>query len=83
MLQLDPILRINEAATARGRKPSTHWADCEDGLCTRAVHTGPNTVGWPSSELAALNRARIAGKSEDEIRELVKLLHAKRMEVAS
>jgi prophage regulatory protein len=30
----------------------------------------------------AINAARIAGKSEAEIRELVKVLHAKRTELA-
>jgi prophage regulatory protein len=35
-------------------------------------------VGWPSPEVDALLSARIAGKSEDEIRALVDRLHAAR-----
>lgn len=35
-------------------------------------------TGWPSSEVAAINAARIAGKSDEEIRELVLKLEAAR-----
>jgi prophage regulatory protein len=38
-------------------------------------------VGWPDYEVRALNAARIAGKTGDEIRELVDRLHAKRPEL--
>ena len=79
-MQLDPILRLRETCTARGRAPSTHWDDITKGLCTHQVRTGPRSVGWPASEIAALNKARIAGKSEDEIRALVKQLEARRQD---
>jgi len=39
------------------------------------------SVGWPSDEVEAINAARIAGKSVDEIRQLVIRLHAKRAEM--
>jgi prophage regulatory protein len=35
-------------------------------------------VGWPASEVAALNAARISGKSNSEIRDLVMKLVAAR-----
>jgi prophage regulatory protein len=35
-------------------------------------------VGWPASEVAALNAARIAGKTDDDIRVLVQTLQAGR-----
>ncbi len=76
----DPLLRLPETCAVRGRGKSTHWADIEDGLCTRGVKTGPRSVGWPASELAALNKARIAGATDDEIRALVKQLEAKRQD---
>jgi prophage regulatory protein len=53
------------------------------GLFTKPVQIGQRSVGWPSSEVQAINAARIAGKSEAEIRELVKRLHAKRLEISS
>lgn len=39
---------------------------------------GPRCVGWPAHEVAALNAARIAGKSDDEIRILVQELESAR-----
>ncbi|MFZ2737159.1 MAG: AlpA family phage regulatory protein [Burkholderiaceae bacterium] len=53
------------------------------GLFTKPVQIGQRSVGWPSDEVQAINAARIAGKSEAQIRELVKVLHAKRTELAT
>ena len=60
-------------------KPSVH-------IETRAGHiTGPVAIGQrqkalPGCEVKAVVRARIAGQSDDEIRELVNRLHAKRVD---
>lgn len=54
-----------------------------DGLLPKMVKIGERAVGLPDYELKAINTARIAGKSKTEIRELVKTLHAKRVEVGS
>jgi prophage regulatory protein len=53
------------------------------GLFTKPVQIGQRSVGWPSDEVQAINAARIAGKSEAEIRALVNRLHAKRTELTS
>jgi len=53
------------------------------GLFPTGVAIGQRSVGWPSEEVQAINVARIAGKSETEIRELVSRLHAKRTELAT
>jgi prophage regulatory protein len=45
------------------------------------VAIGQRSVGWPDDEVRALCAARIAGKTEGEIRELVSRLHAKRSEL--
>jgi prophage regulatory protein len=52
------------------------------GMFTQPVQIGQRSVGWPSNEVQAINAARIAGKSETEIKELVNRLHAKRTELA-
>ena len=49
-----------------------------DGLWPKAVSIGPRSVGWPSNEVEAINNYRIAGASDEQIRELVLRLHAKR-----
>jgi prophage regulatory protein len=43
---------------------------------------GARAVGWPANEVAALNAARISGKSDSEIRDLVVKLEAARKTVA-
>ena len=51
-----------------------------DGLWTRPVRLSARAVGWPSEEVAAICKARIAGKSDDEIRALIDRLHSQRVE---
>ena len=50
------------------------------GTFTKPVKIGERSVGWPSEEVQAINAARIAAKSDAEIRELVNRLHAKRVQ---
>ncbi len=50
------------------------------GLFTKPVNIGQRSVGWPDDEVKALCAARIAGLSDDEIRDLVNTLHSKRAE---
>ena len=49
------------------------------GLFTKPVAIGERSVGWPDYEVEAINQARIAGKCNDEIRDLVNCLHAQRI----
>lgn len=58
---------------------ATVYGDIHAGLFTVPVAIGQRAVGWPDHEVAAINAARIAGKSEDQIRELVTKLHNARM----
>lgn len=48
------------------------------GLFTTGVSIGQRSKGWPDYEVRAIAAARIAGQSDDQIRELVKKLHADR-----
>ena len=52
------------------------------GLFTKGVKIGQRARGWPSEEVQAINAARIAAKSDAEIRELVNRLHAKRLQTS-
>ncbi len=61
-----------------GYSRSTIYLRMEQGLLTKQVRLGARCVGWPSHEVAALNAARIAGKSDSEIQALVKQLHSLR-----
>lgn len=72
------ILRLPAVLGVRGRSRSAHYLDIQQGLFTHPVQIGLRAVGWPSSEVAAINAARIAGNSDEEIRELVLKLEAAR-----
>jgi prophage regulatory protein len=61
-----------------GLSRSTIYLRIAQRLWTRPVPLGPRAVGWPSEEVSALNAARIAGRTEDEIRDLVKKLETAR-----
>ena len=72
------ILRLPAIKAGAGMSRSTLYLRIKAGLWTRPVKLGPRAVGWPESEFAALNAARIAGKTDTEIRILVTKLEAAR-----
>lgn len=72
------ILRIPAAKAQSGYSRSTIYLRISQGLWTKQVCLGPRCVGWPANEVAALNAARIAGRTDEEIRALVIKLEAAR-----
>ena len=72
------ILRLPFVLGERGRSRSSHYLDIEQGLFTHPVSIGARAVGWPAYEVTMLNAARIAGKTDEEIRVLVVELEAAR-----
>jgi prophage regulatory protein len=72
------LLRLRDVLNARGRGRTSHYSDVRRGLFTKQVQIGENAVAWPAHEVDLLNRARVAGKSDDEIRELVRQLETSR-----
>jgi prophage regulatory protein len=72
------ILRLKDVIRRRGRSRSAHYQDIDKGLFTRPVLIGERAVGWPDNEVSILNAARIAGKTDDQIRALVIELEAAR-----
>lgn len=76
------ILRMPAVKLETGHKShASIYEAIKVGLFTKPVPIGQRSVGWPDYEVVAINAARIAGKSEAEIRELVNRLHAKRTEL--
>lgn len=75
---LNPVLRKPEVKAATGMPNSTLYLRIAQGLFPAPVRLGPKSVAWPTREVAAINAARIAGQTDDQIRELVKQLHAAR-----
>lgn len=72
------ILRLPRVKTETGYSRSTIYLRISQGLWTKQVSLGPRCVGWPAHEVAALNAARIAGRSDEEIRALVVKLESAR-----
>jgi len=78
------ILRMPAVKVETGhRSHASIYNAIKAGTFTKPVQIGLRSVGWPSDEVNAINAARIAGKSESEIRELVSRLHAKRAALAT
>ena len=76
------ILRLPAVKAATGLSRSTLYLRIGQGAFTHPVSLGGRAVGWPAHEVAALNAARIAGRPDAEIRELVLTLEAARKAVA-
>jgi prophage regulatory protein len=75
---MQTILRLPAVKAESGYGRSTIYLRINEGLWPKPVRLGARAVGWPAGEVAAINAARIAGKSDDEIRALVAKLQAAR-----
>ncbi|SFN05007.1 helix-turn-helix transcriptional regulator [Dokdonella immobilis] len=64
-------LRLPDLITRRRRSRSATYRDIEDGLFPPPVRLGANSSVWPEFEVDAIDRARLAGASDDDIRALV------------
>jgi prophage regulatory protein len=80
---VNSILRLPAVKSETGSSRSTIYLRIQEGLWPKPVKLGPRSVGWPTSEVIAINAARIAGKSDDEIRALIIKLEAARKTLAS
>ena len=73
------ILRLPDVKRVLGhRADASVYNAIRAGLFTAGVAIGQRAKGWPDYEAQAIATARVAGKSDAEIRELVKVLHARR-----
>ena len=75
---LPTILRLPTVKSESGLSRSTLYLRISQGLWPKPISLGARAVGWPSSEVTAINAARIAGKTDGEIRALVIKLEAAR-----
>jgi prophage regulatory protein len=66
------------AARELGYSDSTYDNQRKAGLAPAGIAISPRRVAYPTVEVLAVAEARIAGKTDDEIRELVRAMEAKR-----
>jgi len=76
------ILRLPSVKAASGYSRSTIYLRISQGLWPRPISLGARAVGWPAMEVEALNAARIAAKSDSDIRALIARLTAERQTAA-
>jgi len=76
------IWRLETCKAATGyRSTASIYNLIKKGLWPKSVKLNARSVGWPDAEILAINAARIAGQTDDQIRDLVKRLHFKRNEL--
>ena len=76
---VNPLLRRPTVQQLTGDSRTTIYRKIQRKLLTEPVQIGGGRVAWPQSEIVAINQARIAGKSEEQIMALVVELYAMRL----
>ncbi len=81
-MTMQTILRRPTVEAESGNRRSTLYLRIKQGLWPKPIKLGARAVGWPAGEVAAINAARIQGRSDAEIRSLVIKLEAARTRAA-
>lgn len=76
------LIRFKKVQQKVGTGRSTTYSQISEGLLPKPVSIGSRAVAWPEHEIDSIIKARVAGKSDDEIRDLVRKLEAARKEAA-
>jgi len=79
----ESFIRLKNVEDRTGLKKSMVYDLMSRGEFPKSIKIGERAVAWVESEVDAINAARMAEKSADEIRELVKSLMAKRQQMAN
>lgn len=82
-VQSAAILRRKTVESLTGYSRSTIYLRIAQGLFPKPISLGARAVGWPAVDVAALNAARIAGKTDEQIRALVLKVEAARIPTAA
>lgn len=78
----ESLIRFSKVEEKTGLRRSMVYKLMNDGLFVGSVAIGNRARAFLNSEVNAIVAARIAGKSEDDIRNLVKELTEKRQQIA-
>lgn len=73
------ILRMKQIRAQFNIPPSTIYDHIERGIFMRPIKFGERISRWLESECVAIMSARIAGKSETDIKDLVQSLENQRV----
>jgi prophage regulatory protein len=76
------LLRLPAVLSRTGDGRSSHYRKVAERLFTAPVALGDRARAWPEGEVDAIVRARVAGFSDDQLRQLVDQLEAARAAAA-
>ena len=76
------LLRLPDTLKLRAICRSGHYAEIASGLYPKRVKIGKRAAADIEHEAVAINRARAAGKTDDQIRALVRELELARKSAA-
>jgi prophage regulatory protein len=76
------LLRKPTVLSMTGFGTTTLYERIKAGLFTRPIRIGARLSAWRASEVDEINRAIVAGKTDAEIRDLVKTLENARVEAS-
>ncbi len=65
------FLRLPTVCDRTGKPKSTVYREVGEGLLPPPVRIGERASAWPDDEIDAVNRARLRGQTNNEIRHLV------------
>lgn len=74
------MLRLFDVLAKTGLSRTGIYDDAAQGLFPKPVKIGARAAAWPAHEVEAVLRARLAGKNGEQLRALVKRLHAARVD---
>ena len=74
------LLRLPDVLERTGLSRASIYVHVGKGVLPPPVKIGERSAAWPETEIEAVNAARIAGKAEHEIVELVLKLRKLRAE---
>lgn len=72
------LLKLPQVSTITGRSRSKIYADMKAQIFPSPVRLGTRSVAWVDHEISAWVQAKIAGKTDDELKALVSSLVAAR-----
>lgn len=78
MKQHPPWLSDKDLAERERVSRVTPWRRAQSGLLPPPIRLSPGCTRWPTCEIEAIDRARLAGADDAAIRELVRRLVADR-----
>ena len=77
------LMRLPRVQETLGMGKATVYDHIKEGLLPPPVNVGPKSSAWPSNEIERVVAARIAGKSDAEVRVIVERMVGERQHALS